>query len=358
MEQTTGREHPGPTMEARLADPAEPVRLAALAELIKPDAEPTQVLEGVAACLNHSSTKVRKLAVVVLGKVASKGEGAPSAVSALIRGLDDAQPMPVRMFAAVGLAQAGPAAEHAIEALCRAMDAPAANPNPPEPVGPAGATGAANAEEVLRLNASLALRGIGAPAVPSLRRLLRASDRAVVIAAVETLGRIGPSACDASPDLQQLTTSADPKTRQACSCALIKITGNPAAGLPPLLHDIRSPDPSLRKHSLAYIGELLALGKSATPSILPGLTDSDPDVRAAAALTLSMIQADPAEIVPHLTNLLEDPAPDVRVSAAMALASLGRPASPARALLESMQQETDKRLAAVATAALKNIVGP
>jgi HEAT repeat protein len=181
MEKTTGSEHPGPTMEARLADPAEPVRLAALAELMKPDAEPTQVLEGVAACLNHSSTKVRKLAVVVLGKVAAKGQGAPSAVSALTRALDDAPPMPVRMFAAVGMAQAGPAAEPAIETLCRAMDARAANPNPPQPIGPASA---ASAEEMLRLNASLALRGIGAPAVPSLRRLLRAADPAVVTAAI------------------------------------------------------------------------------------------------------------------------------------------------------------------------------
>ena len=339
MGQTTGSEQAGPTMEARLADPAEPVRLAALAELMKPDAEPTQVLEGVAACLDHSSTKVRKLAVVVMGKVAAKGQGAPSAVSALIRALDDAQPMPVRMFAAVGLAQAGPAAEPAIEALCRAMDAPAANPNPPQPVGPAGATGAASAEEVLRLNASLALRGIGAPAVPWLRRLLRASDRAVVIAAVETLGRIGPPARDASPDLQQITASPDAKMRQACSSALVKITGNPAAGLPALLQDLRSPDPSLRKDSLAYIGKLQVLGESATPSILPGLTDSDPEVRAAAALTLAMVQADPAEIVPLLTNLLQDPGPNVRVSAAMALASLGREASPAHASLSRYSRE-------------------
>jgi hypothetical protein len=71
-----------------------------------------------------------------------------------------------------------------------------------------------------------------------------------------------------------------------------------------------------------------------------------------------MIQADPTEIVPLLTNLLQDPGPDVRVSAAMALASLGGEASPARASLESIQQGADKRLAAVATAALKNIVGP
>jgi hypothetical protein len=48
----------------------------------------------------------------------------------------------------------------------------------------------------------------------------------------------------------------------------------------------------------------------------------------------------------------------VRVSAAMALASLGGEASAARASLESIQQGAVKRLAAVATAALKTSSSP
>jgi len=354
--ETTGRDQTGAAIEARLADPAEQVRLAALAELMKPDAEPARVLESVAACLDHSSAKVRKLAVVVLGKVVASGQGVQPAVLALTKALGETQPMPVRVFATVGLAQAGPAAAPAIEALCRAMDALAAKPRP-APAGPASATGAASDKDVLRSNASLALSRIGAPAVPSLRLLLRAPDPAVVIAAISALGWIGPPAGDASPDLQQLTTSPDAKTRQACWSSLVKITRNPAAGLPALLLDLRSPEPSLRQASLAHIGELQALGKSATPNILPALADCDPEVRAAAASTLAKVQADPGAIVPGLTNLLQDPTPDVRVSAAMALAALGCKASPARASLESMQQETDKRLAAVAKAALKNIDG-
>jgi HEAT repeat protein len=356
MKQTTGSEQTGPAFEARLADSTEQVPLVALAELMKPEAEPAPVLGSVAACLDHSSAKVRKLAVVVLAKVVARGQGAKPAVVALTRALDERQPMPVRVFAAVGLAQAGPAAAPAIEALCRAMDVPAAKPNS-APGRPPSASGAASEEDVLRLNASLALSGIGAPAVPWLRRLLRASDPAVVITAIGALGRIGPPAGDASPDLQQLTTSPDPKTRQACWSSLVKITANPAAGLPALLQDLRSPEPSLRQASLAHIGELQALGKSATPNILPALADSDAEVRAAAASTLAKVQADPAEIVAGLTNLLEDPTPNVRVNAAMALASLGCKASPARASLESVRQGTDKRLAAVARAALKSIVG-
>jgi HEAT repeat protein len=356
MEQTTGSEQTGPTIEARLADPAGQIRLAALAELLKPDAEPARVLESVAACLDHSSPKVRKLAVVALGKVVARGQGAQPAVLALTKALDETQPMPVRVFASVGLAQAGPSAAPAIEALCRAMDASTAQPSP-APAGPASPTGAGSDKDVLRSSASLALSRIGAPAVLSLRLLLRAPDPAVAISAISALGWIGPVAGDASPDLQQLTTSPDAKTRQACWSSLVKITGNPAAGLPALLQDLRSPDPSLRKGSLVHIGELQALGKSATPNILAGLTDSDPEVRAAAAWTLAKVQPDPAEIVPGLTNLLRDPTPDVRLSAATALSSLGRAASPARASLEPMQQGTDKRLAAVAKAALKSIDG-
>lgn len=391
MEETTGNPA-GPTIESRLADPAESVRLVALAELMKPEGEPARAVNSVAACLDHSSEKVRKLAVVVLGKVAAKGAGAEPAVSALIRGLDASQPMPVRTFAALGLAQARAAAEPAVEALCGAVLAPASKYTPPgasetapatdptsspaspadakadagakaesaksaKPAKPAPPPGAPTPEDVLRLNASLALSGIGAPAVPWLRRLLRASDPAVVAIAIRALGWIGPAARDALPDLQPMTASADAKIRQAVGGALIKISENPAAGLPVLTQDLASPDPAQREASLGQIGELQELGQSAAPQVAPCLADPAPEVRAAAALTLVKVKADPAETVRRLTPLLEDPSADVKFSAAQALATLGPKASPARTGLESMQQGKDKRLATVATAALKNICG-
>src|SRR5579863_1942945 len=104
MTETPGKEQAAPaaapTLDARLGDPAESVRLAALAELMKPEAQPSRVVDAVAGCVEHSSVKVRKMAVVVLGNVAAKGVGAEPAVAALIRGLDASQPAPVRTFSA------------------------------------------------------------------------------------------------------------------------------------------------------------------------------------------------------------------------------------------------------------------
>lgn len=391
MEETTGNPA-GPAIESRLADPAESVRVVALAELMKPEAEPARVVGGVAACLDHSSEKVRKLAVVVLGKVAAKGVGSEPAVAGLIRGLDASQPMPVRTFAALGLAQARAAAEPAIEALCRAVIAPASKYNPPgssesaaapgamsAPASPADAKaetaskvdpaksakpapppGAPTPEDVLRLNASLALSGIGAPAVPWLRRLLRAPDPAVVTVAIGALGLIGPAARDALPDLQAMAPSADPKIRQATAGALVKVSGNPAAGLPVLAQDLASRDPADRTATLERIGELQEQGQSAGPQVAACLADPAPEVRAAAALTLVKVKADPAETVRRLIPLLDDPSAEVKLGAAQALGTLGPQASPARQRLESIEQEKekDKRLAAVAKAALKNMGGP
>ena len=203
MEQTA------PTIQARLSDPDENMRLAALGELMKPEAEPGRVVENVAGCLDHSSETVRQLAAVVLGQVAAQGEAGKPAVPALARALEEAQPKSVRGLAATGLARAGPAAASAIEPLCRLMT---------------------TADKNLRAQASLALGKIGAPAVPWLRRMLRATDPGVVSAAADALALIGAPAKESVEDLRTLRASPEAKVREACDSALEKITGQPAAG--------------------------------------------------------------------------------------------------------------------------------
>lgn len=192
------------TIQARLSDENEQVRLAALGDLMKPEAEPEQVVENVTACLGHSNEMVRQLAVVVLGQVAAQGESGKHAVPGLARALDEAQPKSVRMLAASGLARAGPDAASAAEPLCRAL---------------------ASQDKSVRSAASLALGKIGAPAVPWLRRMLRVSDPAVTVAAIEALGLVGRPAKDAAEDLRALRASPDPKVQQACGSALEKIGG-------------------------------------------------------------------------------------------------------------------------------------
>jgi HEAT repeat protein len=195
------------TIQGRLGDENEHVRLAALAELMMPEAEPEQVVESVAASLDHSNEAVRQLAAVVLGQVAAQGESGKHAVPALARALDEAQPKSVRVLAASGLSRAGPDAAPAIEPLCRAMTSP---------------------DKTLRASASLALGKIGAPAVPWLRRLLRLPESATVCAAADALALVGRPAKDAVEDLRSLRAGPDPQIQQACDSALEKVDGEPA----------------------------------------------------------------------------------------------------------------------------------
>ena len=195
-----------PTMQQRLSDTDENVRLSALAELLKSEAQPAQFVEDVAASLDHANEIVGQLAAVVLGQVAAQGDAGAQAVPALIRGLDESHPKSVRVFAASGLARAGPAAAPALDPLCRAMTA---------------------ADPKLQFQAAFALSRIGAPAVPWLRRMLRASDPAVVSAAADALGWIGRPAKESAEDLRSLLSSPDPKIRQACDAALEKVAGQP-----------------------------------------------------------------------------------------------------------------------------------
>ena len=196
-----------PTIQQRLSDLDENVRLAALAELLKPDGQPAQFVEDVAASLSHANEIVGQLAAVVLGQVAAQGEAGAHAVPALTRALDESHAKSVRVFAASGLASAGASAAPAIEPLCRAMTVP---------------------DPKLQFQAAFALSRIGLPAVPWLRRMLRASDPAVVAAAADALGWIGRPAKDSAEDLRSLLSSPDAKIRQSCDAAIEKVAGQPA----------------------------------------------------------------------------------------------------------------------------------
>ncbi len=92
---------PDNSIESGLRAVPEEARIAALAELLKPEVDPAPHLPAVDACLDHLSETVRHLAAVVLGRI-----GAP-AVGPLIRALSLEQPVPVRTAAALGLAGIG-----------------------------------------------------------------------------------------------------------------------------------------------------------------------------------------------------------------------------------------------------------
>jgi HEAT repeat protein len=316
------------SIESGLRSGAEETRVAALAELLKPEADPAPHLAAVDACLDHPSETVRHLASVVLGRV-----GAP-AVGSLVRALSPAQPIPVRTAAALGLAGVGPDAAPAVRELCRSLT---------------------SSNETLRTTASVALSKIGAPAASSLRLMLRFTDQAVVAAAVSALGFIGPPAAEVIPDLDVLAAGAPLPLQLACAAALVSASGDPARGLPVLLRALGYADPEIRKQTLERIAELGEAGHSALPHVLACVDDPSADVRAAAALTLGRVRAPADRAVAPLAMLLEDSAPAVRLNAAIALSGFGREAVAALPKLRARAQDPDASVAAAARAAIETI---
>jgi HEAT repeat protein len=307
-------------------DPKPEARLAALGEALKPGV-PLPAPEAVASLLEDPEETVRQLAVVLLGRIG------PPAVPALTRALGEKQPVLVRAFAASGLAQAGPAAAPAAEALGKCLE---------------------SAEEKLRITAGLALSRIGAAALPVLRRALSAREPATAALAARALGWMGKDASPAAEDLKRLSASAAPEPRVAALAALVAVTGDAGRGLPPLTAIVQGSDRALRREAIERIGELRELGRGAAPALRRCLEDSAGPVRAAAALALARVKSLEPETREGLARLSRDPDPDVRANVAIALGSFGTSAS---AALQQLRGDPDARVAAIAAAGL-HAIGP
>ena len=314
---------------AQLQEPQNPLRPAALAQLLQSQWDTDQILPAVSACLQDSSAMTRELAVIVLGKA-----GAP-ALDALIQATDAQQPPPVRIAAAAALGRLGGSAAPAVASLSRCV---------------------LSEEDLLRDNAALALGFIGAPAVPALGALLQSDDDSVRTAALSALGQIGPPAHAVTADLKHLCAAAGPALRPAACAALIKISGDPAEALPILLQSLQHPDETVRKESIEHLGLLQARARPTLSALLPCLRDPAPAVRAACALALVRIDPQGAQITDALLPLLQDAEPEPRINAAIALGTIGPAAAAALPGLTRMQNDPDPKLAAMAGAALQRIM--
>ncbi len=69
------------------------------------------------------------------------------------------------------------------------------------------------------------IAAFGSQAVPSLVNALKGGDKPTQQGALETLGRIGPAAKPAEPEVQKAAQSTDPDIKSAATSALSKILG-------------------------------------------------------------------------------------------------------------------------------------
>lgn len=159
----------------------------------------------------------------------------------------------------------------------------------------------------------------GVDPVPTLIEALRRRD-AHAKSAARHLGRLGPEARQAVPDLIEI------------------VTGNDSA--------------KLRAAAAAALGKIGPEAKSAVPALVQQLNDErSGEVRVAAAAALWKIAKHP-DAVPALLAALGDPERIVRVKALDALREIGLEAPAAGLALLPMLEERDQSLRAGAAAAL------
>jgi HEAT repeat protein len=180
------------------------------------------------------------------------------------------------------------------------------------------------------LNARSAARHLGrlgpeaSQAVPDLIDIVKGNDAAKLrVAAAAALGKIGPEAKDAVPVLvQQLDDEQSGDVRVAAAAALWQIATHPDA-VPALLAALGDSERTVQHEALDALGELGVEAPAAGPALLPMLEESGPRLRAGAAAALWATTRDP-RAVDALVAMLESDSPG-RGHARTPLRSIGFP---------------------------------
>lgn len=318
-----------PPLQSRLEDPADAVRLGALAEIFLAGSASLPDTKLLAKCLDDPSHDVRGMAVQTLAL------GGVNAVEPLAESLSDRQPTPVRIASAMALGKLGPDAAPAVDRLRRCLD---------------------SHDDALRWHAGFALAKIGAEAIPALIDTLASPAPRTASAAANALELAGSEAKEALQPLEQTALSSpEPMVRLACLAALVKIVEDPAERLPAILQVLAEGDEETKEACLERLGLLGETAGGATPSVLACTEDPSSKVRAAAALAVARLRATPDDLVPALLPLLSDEEPSVRINCAIALSSYGAAAAAALPELQRMTEEENSKVCATAKAAIDRI---
>jgi HEAT repeat protein len=362
---------------------------------------------AVPALVEALDTDDRRKAVFVAWALGAIGPHARDAVPALIRALN--RPYPVKNtkwefnpdgFVAWALGRIGPDAKEAVPLLAAALHGedvwarrpaawalaqmgPEAEPAADALIGALkySSGGAWSAMNNVQFHAAEALAGIGEPVVPKLGAALKARDAATRRGAALALGKIGPKAGSAAPDLAALLSDEAGLVRIEALTALSRV--DPAAAvkaLPPLLNDENY---AVRHAAAAALGTCGPTARDAIAALERALGDARPEVRRAAYEALGRIGREAVAVlaraavgrqdtrdrawaaralgetgqgaVPALSRALSDRAAGVRCEAAWSLARIGPPAKDALDALKAAAQDPDVTARVAAEEAVKRI---
>jgi HEAT repeat protein len=189
--------------------------------------------------------------------------------------------------------------------------------------------------------AALALAAVGKPAVEGLRGLLKERKESVRAEAVMALGRIGPDALAAIPELVLLLGDKNERIRREASVALGRIG---MAAVEPLIAAAAHKDALIRAGAVESLGYSSAPNDQVQLAVLKCAQDAAPEVRAAAVKSLAAFEVPDDVLLPILKENLRHE--DERVRLAVVNLLVKR-----RALLLQMAPE----LASLLTAELDGV---
>jgi HEAT repeat protein len=144
---------------------------------------------------------------------------------------------------------------------------------------------------------ALALAAVGKPAVEGLRSLLKERKESVRAEVVMGLGRIGPDAEAAIPDLIPLLGDKNERIRREASLALGRIG---IAAVEPLIAAAADGDVTVRARAVEGLGNTSAPNDHVHQTVLNGANDTEPEVRAAALNSLARFELPADALLPIL----------------------------------------------------------
>ena len=277
------------------------------------------------------------LQVVAMQSLGAFGPAAASSVRELIHAIHDPDPR-VQWFAIESLALIGPPAKEAVPILIEALHSTVVADSG-LPVGNGAIILNENNNGPIRLIAAEALGRIGPDAksaIPELIKALSGPDSRVRSEAARALGAIGPAAAAAIPELVRVSSRTPANSASLWSqTALVQIG---KAAVPALAEALRNPDQEVRLASIQTLGRFGTKGEEAVLPLLGALKDDEPRIREAAVQALGEIGSEKTSVTTALIGTLNDPEDDVAGAAGEGLVKVGYPAVPA---LLALSREDD-----------------
>jgi HEAT repeat protein/lysophospholipase L1-like esterase len=313
-----------------LDDPDEGRRAAALRALAILGPRALPLVPTLTEVLGDQSPALRAAAAFALGEVGPPAAAALPRLGALLQDADAR----VRAGAAYALGRLGPEARRFVSPL----------------VGCLG-----DADERVRWRAGDALGKIGLEreALPVLLPLVQGRGPGRGLAA-EAVGRLGPGAAEAVPDLMAAARDDRAEVRWRAVWALGRIGPLAAPALPVVRAALADPD--LRWRAAEALGGFGPAAAEAVPDLLPLLADPSSNVRWRTATALGSIRSGVAASA--LARAVHDPAENVRLAAVIALVDVPAPLSVAEPALLDALRDPDSRVRLHAVRGLGRLGSP